>query len=75
MTINYNNSGCVLLGLFVTGLLTSCANMNSLETGHSGSIIQAERDIRTPAEHIALAKHFEESAKELQLKANEQKKF
>jgi hypothetical protein len=75
MTINYKNSCGILMGLFVASLLTACANMNSSETGRSETIIQAEPDARTPAEHIRLAKHFEESAKELQLKANEQKKL
>lgn len=76
MKTNYKGSCYFLLSyLFFTGLLTACANIDSRETDRSETVIQAEQDARTPAEHIALAKHFEESAKELQLKANEQKKL
>jgi hypothetical protein len=49
--------------------------MDSREADRSETIIQAEQDSRTLAEHMMLAKHFEESAKELQLKANEQKRL
>lgn len=75
MTANYKCGFCFLLSLFFTGLLTACANTDIREGDRSETFIQAERDTRTPAEHMALAKHFEESAKELQLKANEQKKL
>jgi hypothetical protein len=75
MKTNYRNSCYFLLSLFFTGLLTACANMYSKEADRTDPILQAERDARPPAEHAALAKHFEESAKELQLKANEQKRL
>jgi hypothetical protein len=75
MKTNHRSSWYFLLSLFFTGLLTACANMGSHEADRTEPIIQAERDVRTPAEHAALAKHFEESAKELQSKANEQKKL
>lgn len=75
MTTNYKSGCCLLLSLFISGMLTACTSINSREADRSETIIQAERDARTPAEHTELAKHFEESAKELQLKANEQKKL
>lgn len=75
MKTNYKSSCYFLLSLFFTGLLTACANMDSHEVDRAEPIIQAERDARPPAEHAALAKHFEESAKELQLKANQQKRL
>lgn len=75
MTINHRSSYYLLLSLFISGMLTACASMNSREADRSETIIQAERDARTPAEHAALAKLFEESAKELQLKANQQKRL
>ena len=74
MSFNYKSSLYFLLSLFSTGLLTACANLDLHGADRSETIIQAEQDTRTPQEHIVLAKHFEESAKELQLKANQQKK-
>lgn len=61
--------------LFAVGLLTACAQMNSNEARRNTNIIKAEQDSRTPDEHVALAVHFEEAAKEMRLKANEQKKL
>mgnify|MGYP001548512874 CR=1 FL=1 len=75
MTTNYKSGCYLLLSLFISGMLTACISMNSREADRSETIIQAERDARTPAEHMELAKHFEESAKELQSKANEQKNY
>jgi hypothetical protein len=75
MSTNYKSSLYFLLSLFFTGLLTACANLDFHGAGRFETTIQAEPNTRTPEEHIALAKHFEESAKELQLKANEQKKL
>ena len=75
MTANYKCGFCFLLSLFFTGLLTACANTDIREGARSETLIQAERDTRTSEEHVALAKHFEESAKELQLKANQQKRL
>jgi hypothetical protein len=64
-----------LSALFAIGWLTACAQMSSHEAGRNTNIIKAEQDARTPDEHVALARHFEEAAKEMQLKANEQKKL
>lgn len=75
MTTNHKSSWYLLLSLFISGMLTACTGMDSRQADRSETIIQAERDARTPTEHTELAKHFEESAKELQLKANEQKKL
>lgn len=61
--------------LFAVSLLTACAQMSSHEAGRNANIVKAEQDARTAGEHAALAKHFEEAAKEMQLKANEQKKL
>jgi hypothetical protein len=75
MKTNYKSACYFLLSLFFSGLLTACASMDSREAGRSETVTQAERDTRTPEQHLALAKHFEESARELQSKANEQKKL
>lgn len=62
--------------LFSAGcLLTGCAQISSHEARHNTNILKAEQDTRTPGEHAALAKHFEEAAKEMHSKANEQKKL
>lgn len=58
--------------LFVAScLLAGCAH----EARRSPDVLKAEQDTRTSGEHAALAKHFEEAAKEMQSKANEQKKL
>ncbi|MCO6427069.1 hypothetical protein [Nitrosomonas communis] len=57
-----------LIGL---GLLTSCAQMHP----HPMDMTQAIQNAKTSADHEALAKHYDATAKEMQLKLEEHKKM
>ena len=54
----------------VFGLLVSCA-INP----HPMDMTQAIQNAKTPSDHDALAKHYEDAAKEMQVKAEEHKKL
>ncbi len=56
--------------LAVFGLLAACA-INP----HPMDMTQAIQSAKTPDDHLALAKHYEEAAKEMQAKAEEHKKL
>lgn len=56
--------------LAVLGLLVSCAQMNPQPMDMS----QAAQEARTRPDHIALAKRYEDTAKEMQEKVQEHKK-
>jgi endonuclease III len=53
------------------GLLSACAEMNP----HPMDMSQAVQSASSKADHEALAKHYEETAKEMQLKVDEHKKL
>ncbi|WP_340123441.1 hypothetical protein [Methylobacter svalbardensis] len=53
------------------GLLSACAEMNP----HPMDMSQAVQNATSKADHEALAQHYEEAAKEMQLKADEHKKL
>lgn len=55
----------------VAGLLVACSEMNP----HPMDMSQAVQSATTKADHEALAKHYEEAAKDLQLKVEEHKKL
>ena len=55
------------------GLLASCAQMGPLEA-QNADIRKAAENARTPADHDRLAKQYQNTAKELLVKAEEQKK-
>jgi hypothetical protein len=57
--------------LLVAGLLVACSEMNP----HPMDMTQAVQSATTKADHEALAKHYEEAAKDLQLKVDEHKKL
>lgn len=57
--------------LLVLGLLSACAEMNP----HPMDMSQAVQNATSKADHEALAKHYEEAAKEMQLKVDEHKKL
>jgi len=57
--------------LLVAGLLAACAEMNP----HPMDMSQAVQNASSKADHEALAKHYEEAAKDLQLKVEEHKKL
>ena len=59
----------IVFGLL--GLLTSCAQM----APHPMDMSQAIQKATTRSDHEALAKHYEDTAKEMQSKAEEHKKM
>ncbi len=60
--------------LFMLGLLSSCAQLGSFEVQNDDTR-KAAQNARTPVDHDNLAKYFENSAKEMQVKAEEQRKL
>jgi uncharacterized protein YcfL len=62
----------LLISLFlILGLLVACSEMNP----HPMDMSQAVLNANTKADHEALAEHYEDAAKEIQLKADEHKKL
>jgi len=62
----------LLITLFLAlGLLAACAEMNP----HPMDMNLAVQNAKTKADHEALAEHYEEAAKEMQLKVEEHKKL
>jgi hypothetical protein len=57
--------------LLAFGLLSACSEMNP----HPMDMTQAVQNAETKADHQALAEHYEEAAKEMQLKVDEHKKL
>ncbi|PTQ76793.1 hypothetical protein C8R26_11338 [Nitrosomonas oligotropha] len=65
------NTVVILIAVGLLGLLTSCAQMNP----HPMDMTQAIQNAKTPTDHTALAKHYEDAAKEMLSKAQEHKKM
>ncbi|MFA6164854.1 MAG: hypothetical protein WC685_15665 [Methylobacter sp.] len=62
----------LLITLFlILGLVAACAEMNP----HPMDMSQAVQNATSKEDHEALAKHYEEAAKEMQLKVEEHKKL
>lgn len=61
----------IITMLLTIGLLSACAEMDP----HPMDMSQAVESAESKADHEALAKHYEEAAKEMQLKADEHKKL
>jgi len=62
----------LLITLALTlGLLSACAEMNP----HPMDMSQAVQSASSKGDHEALAQHYEEAAKEMQVKADEHKKL
>lgn len=61
--------------LVAMGLLASCVPMTSYEAVQNTNIRAAAKNARTRGDHDALIKHHEDSSREMQAKANEQKKL
>jgi endonuclease III len=57
--------------LTLLNLVTACAQMDS----HPMNMTQLVQDARTSADHETLAKHYEDTAKEMQTNADEHKKL
>ncbi|MDN5753844.1 MAG: hypothetical protein L0H15_11305 [Nitrosospira sp.] len=65
----------VLFAALSLGLLASCAQMTPLEDGQNAAIHQAVQNARTRSDHEALTKYFEGAARQMNTKAEEQKKL
>lgn len=60
-----------IVALIILSLLASCAQMSP----HPMDMAQAVQTAKTRADHEALAKHYENAAKEMQAKLQEHKKM
>lgn len=60
-----------LIAMVIIGLLTACAHMNP----HPMDMTQAIQNAKSTADHEALAKHYEDTAKQMQVKVLEHKKM
>ncbi|MFZ2404920.1 MAG: hypothetical protein WAW41_07265 [Methylobacter sp.] len=61
----------LMTAIFALGLLVACAEMNP----HPMDMNLAVQNAKTKADHEALAEHYEEAAKDMQLKVDEHKKL
>ena len=66
--------GKCFAALFMLGLLASCAQMGPLEA-QNANIRRAAQNATTYADHDSLAKQYENTTRELLVKAEEQKKL
>ena len=57
------------------GLLASCAQMTPLEAIQNTNVRKAVQNARTRSDHDALTKYFEGAAKEMQTKAEKQRRL
>ena len=57
------------------GVLASCAQITPLEAVQNTNIRKASQNARTRTAHDALAKYFEDTAKQMHTKAEEQRKL
>lgn len=64
-----------LLAAMSLGLLASCAQITPLEAVQNTNARKASQNARTRGDHDALAKYFEDTARELHAKVEEQKKL
>jgi len=60
-----------LLALIIVGLMAACAHT----VPHQMDMTLAVKNAKTPADHNSLAKHYEDTAKEMQSKVDEHKKM
>jgi len=65
------NNILILIAVGLLSLLASCAQMNP----HPMDMTQAIQNAKTPTDHTALAKHYEDTAKEMQAKVDEHQKM
>lgn len=65
------NKILILIAVGLLSLLASCAQMNP----HPMDMTKAIQNAKTPTDHNALAKHYEDTAKEIQAKVDEHKKM
>ena len=57
--------------ILMLGILIGCAEMNP----HPMDMTQAVQNASSAADHVALAEHYEEAAKEMQAKVDEHKRL
>lgn len=57
------------------GMLASCAQITPLEAVQNTNARKASQNARTRSDHDALAKYFEDTAKKMHSRADEQKKL
>ena len=60
-----------LFALITVGLVMGCAHTSPVQM----NMFEEIRKARTPADHNSLAKHYEDTAKEMQSKVDEHKKM
>ncbi|KIO49084.1 hypothetical protein [Nitrosospira sp. NpAV] len=66
------NAGRFFIAMIAMGLLASCASMTSHEAIRN---VNAAKNAKTRSDHNALAKHHEDTAREMEAKISEQKKL
>lgn len=69
------NAERFFIAIITMGLLASCAPMTSHEAIQNTNMRTATKNAKTRSDHNALAKHFEETAREMEAKVSEQKKL
>ena len=69
------NAERFFIAIITIGLLASCAPMTSHEAIQNTNKRTATKSAKTRSDHNALAKHFEDAAREMQAKVSEQKKL
>lgn len=69
------NAGRFLIAIIAIGLLASCASMTSHEAIQNVNTRTAAKNAKTRSDHNALAKHYENTAREMETKISEQKKL
>jgi hypothetical protein len=57
------------------GLLAACAQITPLEAVQNTNVRKASQNARTRSDHDALTKYFEDAAREMHAKAEEQKRL
>ena len=65
----------ILFAAFSLGLMASCAQMSLSEAPQTESIPAIAQNARMPGEHLALTRHYENTAREMGNKAEEQKRL
>ncbi|PTR05405.1 hypothetical protein C8R32_12212 [Nitrosospira sp. Nsp5] len=69
------NAERLFIAIVTTGLLVSCAPMTSHEAIQNTNMRTAAKNAKTRSDHDAIAKHFEDAARDMQAKISEQKKL
>lgn len=69
------NAERFFIAIIAMGLLASCAPMTSHEAIQNTNMRTATKNAKTRSDHNALAKHYEDAAREMETKISEQKKL